>query len=554
MTLSKHSSSKTGICLACSKLLGSVEAGIAAALASGVSALGDNSARLSCGIYFLSALLLVYVELDVRPYYVSFGIWFVLMTDTSDLEKLGGLENALTTVLNEDKEDVVRETAALAIATASRKDDAVCCELLSREVRGFRKIIELLWDDNTVVAKNCLRMLCNCTFVDLEAPSSKRHSLRALMGRFLQETDWVSSLISLIKSDPLARKNRGSVVMALNSVANLSLEFVPVKAAIAKHGSIALFTNALRTRTPPDVLEAALNALINCLDSLPKSIKMFHDACGFTRVKALFQAYLDSLCASQNSPSSKKRSPQQPPGDLVLFLLYQCFSQGDSALCRDIEELGLIQLLASSLRPNFPGRLPVRIRNLILKCILHFLDRLKSLSKGTSSAAGPPSHATQARPASGLRPQALEQSVLQLSLQGTSHGRAPAVLQQLWESDFVASAHEIMGDPASASGKTDKDGIVEVVKKILLHLRTGFGSQEADLQGFMLFLMYGGVDFLITGVKQMLELENRLSVADTHNQAAESSGEISVMMLPTLLLMSKRVGGVCLVQVLRQQN
>ena len=132
---------------------------------------------------------------------------------SAELEKLGGIESALATVLNEDHEGLRRETAALAIANASRDDENVCCAVLSRETRAFRNVVNLLWDDNATVCRNGLRLLCNCTFVDLDAPD--RTGVRASIARFVQETDWISSLISILKSDPTARKNSG-LVLALN--------------------------------------------------------------------------------------------------------------------------------------------------------------------------------------------------------------------------------------------------------------------------------------------------------------------------------------------------
>ena len=125
---------------------------------------------------------------------------------TAELHKLGGLEVALKIVLNEEQENEIRETAALAIATASRADDKICVDLFSRDQKAFRNIVELLWDDNVNVSKNCLRFLHNCTFMDFDSKISRKLSLRALVARFIQGTDWISSLLSILKSDPCAKK------------------------------------------------------------------------------------------------------------------------------------------------------------------------------------------------------------------------------------------------------------------------------------------------------------------------------------------------------------
>ena len=496
--------------------------------------------------------------------------------EVGELEKLGGLESALTIVFNEDQEDILRETAALAIANASRQDEEVCCQVISRDVRQFRRIVELLWDDNATVGRSCLRVLCNCTFIDLEAGAGSRKPVRALMGRFLQETDWITSLVSLLKSDPFAKKDAGQITLTLNSLANLALEFVTAKAEIAKHGSLQLITNLLRARTPPVVLEAALNTLINCLDSLPKNVKAFQGNCGFTRTQGLLQAYLDALRGTTAVPQTKASS--MPPADLVLILLYQCFKQGDLSLCQDVCQLGLISMLAEALHDHCrrgesdtatPSaveqahlQLPVRVRDLMLKCLVHFLDRVKLLSKTRApTAAGPmrsqsaararglvphqasagitnPTRAQSARTCPHSQPKAGGRGDGHEQAQFKSHDKAQASLQpselnldtvlkhQLWAAGCLSIGHTLLADPAAPSA------IRDVAKKLLLHLRTGFsgrpGSNTSGSCDVVLFLRYGAVQYLAQTMKRAVDKE-----ASTLSKSAPSTSSISTALDPS---------------------
>lgn len=451
----------------------------------------------------------------------------------TDLEKLGGVTSALTIIFDENKDELSRETAALVIANASRKDEKVCYKLLGMSQSTFKQVVELLWDDNSIVCKNCLRLLTNCTFVNFEGNNvNNNDSLRPNVARFVQETDWISSLLSIVKSDPQTTKKPGEVVMSLNSLANLALEFVPVKAIIFQHDGVALLTNLLSTKiSSVAAQEAALNALINCLEDLPKSVRAFQLSCGFTRLRRLFETYLSTIqnqCSKYNETHIKKKETQskQPSIDLILILIYQCFLQGDITLCNDVIDLGLIFLLAKSLslQPPHPIILPNQIRNLILKCIQSFFNRIITLTKGLD---GTPSIATKIETSSNELA-----SISDTNVQMKDTLKTDALMNQLWQSKFLQSAHMILCEPSSwAMSKTTKDRKQEqsiscIVKQLLCWMCGNVSQLDVNSrQYFVNFLAYGATPYLLKQIESAIK-DTITTRANTgiHDQASKKRG------------------------------
>ena len=91
-------------------------------------------------------------------------------------------------------------------------------------------------------------------------------------------------------------------------------------------------------------------------------------------------------------------------------MIYQCVAQGDISLCEDVAQLGLIRLLIESLHYGATERrverqttttavlntisskhrrpLPQRVRDLVLKCVLHYYDRVATLLRSRKGRTG----------------------------------------------------------------------------------------------------------------------------------------------------------------------